>query len=445
MRLRKKNVSRVASVALAAAMTVSMAAPAAFAADCAHNNGSIPNPHQNGYHDVVCLECGASIVENEACTDNDNDGKCDVCNYDMPAQQRSLTINYMVNGETVKSETVQVDSDAESYTVTAPDGYELMPNDNGIYPITGLNEISVDVKESTRSLTINYVANGETVKSETIDIAKSAEKINVTAPDGYTLMPNDDGVYTVTGLNEIFVDVKENTRPLTINYVVNGETVKSETIDIAKSAEKINVTAPDGYALMPSDDGVYIVTGLNEIFVDVTENVRPLKVNYVVNGETILSETISVSKSAEKINVTAPDGYTLMPSDDGIYIITDLNEIFVDVKAATKTIKVHYVNTIGDGEEVAVVEVTVAANAKTFTAVAPEGYELATEDAEYPVMDNVYVSVTKKATKPNPAEPDKPATKPGNGTTDSAFGVGYHPVCEFFNAVRNFFKNLFRR
>ena len=321
MRLRKKNVSRVASVALAAAMTVSMAAPAAFAADCAHNNGSIPNPHQNGYHDVVCLECGASIVENEACTDNDNDGKCDVCNYDMPAQQRSLTINYMVNGETVKSETVQVDSDAESYTVTAPDGYELMPNDNGIYPITGLNEISVDVKESTRSLTINYVANGETVKSETIDIAKSAEKINV----------------------------------------------------------------------------------------------------------------------------TAPDGYTLMPSDDGIYIITDLNEIFVDVKAATKTIKVHYVNTIGDGEEVAVVEVTVAANAKTFTAVAPEGYELATEDAEYPVMDNVYVSVTKKATKPNPAEPDKPATKPGNGTTDSAFGVGYHPVCEFFNAVRNFFKNLFRR
>lgn len=44
----------------------------------------------------------------------------------------------------------------------------------------------------------------------------------------------------------------------------------------------------------------------------------------------------------------------------------------------------------------------------------------------------------------DPAEPEKPAT-PSTGKLDPSYGMGYRPVHQFFQAVRNYFRNLFHR
>ena len=226
MRLRKKNVSRVAAVAVAAVMAVSAAAPVAVAAAPAANSGT------------------AVVQENT---------KVVGINYYCWEEQKS-----------VGTQEVTVDAGAthvNSTQLTAPDGYVL--------DVSGDPEINdgwafVDVKKvATKTVTVNFYCEDEEKQIDEVELTVAADATSVnssklTAPEGYEL--RDAGDFEIRdGYVYVVVRKVATTKVVKINFYSEAEEkqIAEPELTVAADATYVNssaLTAPEGYELCEVGD-----------------------------------------------------------------------------------------------------------------------------------------------------------------------------------------------
>ena len=236
MRLRKKNVSRVAAVAMAAAMTVSMAAPAAVAATAveATNNVAV-----------------------EAATDT---------------AQKKLTVYYQLEDGTCLDQTgsISVDADGEfEYPATSiPEGYEAIGDLT--YNATYLTDSlyipvrKIAVAPASKKLTVYYQLEDGTNLDQTGSISVDAdgefEYPATSIPEGYEAI--GDLTYNATYLTDsLYIPVRKvaTTKVVKINFfdeTANKQIAEPE-LTVAADATYVNsskLTAPMGYELCETGD-----------------------------------------------------------------------------------------------------------------------------------------------------------------------------------------------
>ena len=229
MRLRKKNISRVAAVAVAAVMAVSAAAPVAVAAAPAANGGT------------------AAVQENS---------------------ERVIGISYMDNktNEFIHTGTVRVPADATQITT---DMLTDVPENWAVYSASLPQNIDSDTKfvtiylvPATKVVKINFYSEAEEkqIAEPELTVAADATYVNssaLTAPEGYELC--EVGDFAIRD-GYVYVAVrKAATKVVKINFYSEAEEkqIAEPELTVAADATYVNssaLTAPEGYELCEVGD-----------------------------------------------------------------------------------------------------------------------------------------------------------------------------------------------
>lgn len=287
MRLRKKNVSRVAAVAMAAAMTVSMAAPAAVAATAveATNNVAV-----------------------EAATDT---------------AQKKLTVYYQLEDGTCLDQTgsTSVDADGEfEYPATSiPEGYEAIGDltYNATY-LTDSLYIPVRKVATTKVVKINFfdeTANKQIAEPE-LTVAADATYVNsskLTAPMGYELCETGDFAIR-DGYVYVAVRKVATTKVVKINFYSEDENkqIAEPELTVAADATYINtsiLTAPEGYEIAEVGD---LVIRDGYVYVPVRVSAKTFKFVFRTGDAAEVGTVTKTFKSNEEVVLTekdVPTGY----------------------------------------------------------------------------------------------------------------------------------------
>ena len=387
MRLRKKNVSRVAAVAVAAVMAVSAAAPAAFAAA----------PVANG---------GTAVVQENT--------KVVGINYYCWEENRS-----------VGTQEVTVNADAthvNSTQLTAPTGYVLDvsgdPEINDGWAFVDVKKVAAPATQDVEVTFYDY-KNDKTAGTQIIPNV-SADQTTIatselTLPEGYEFETEKDSYDILNGYVSVAV-VKKAVAPATQDVEVvfydykNKETAGKQIITNV-SADKTSVAAselklPEGYEFETEKASYDILNGYVNVAVvkKAVATTKVVKINFYSEAEKkqIAEPRLIVAANATSVNsseLTAPKGYELCETGD--FAIRD-GYVYVAVrKATTKVVKINFYSE-AEKKQIAEPKLTVAADATSVNSsalTAPEGYELC-ETGDFAIRDGyVYVPVRKATTK----------------------------------------------
>ena len=254
MRLRKKNISRVAAVAVAAVMAVSAAAPVAVAAAPAVNGGT------------------AAVQENS---------------------ERVIGISYKDNrtGKFIRTGTVMVPADATQITTDmltdVPENWDVysvgMPQN--IDSNTKFVEIYLVPASAKRTVTVEYrdADNWNTVVGrEEIEVAGDADYVGIDVlkniPANWTVTA--DTTQVAVGVDTTSVAVTKAARKVTVEYrdADNWETVVgTEEIEVAGDADYVGTdvltNVPAGWTV--TADTTQIAVGVETTTVAVTKVTTP--------------------------------------------------------------------------------------------------------------------------------------------------------------------------
>ena len=198
------------------------------------------------------------------------------------------TVTFVANGKAVDTRTYNV----EDTRFTNP----YVPNKTGYTgkwePFTVTHgDMTVNAVYSLIPYTVTFVANGQTVATETYDVEHKTVQ-NPTVPDKehYTGKWND---YKLTHGN-VTVNATYTPVPYTVTFVANGQTVKTETYDVENTTVQ-NPTVPvkDHY------DGTWENFTLTHgnVTVNAVYTATKYTVTFVANGQTVTTETYTVENT----------------------------------------------------------------------------------------------------------------------------------------------------
>lgn len=214
-------------------------------------------------------------------------------------------------------------------TFKAPEGYRV--HQLGGYDVKD-GKVILDIEKipTQKSVALNYILDGKTVGTTTLMVNADATKIEIRnndgvvtangkqiiAPEGYVFC-NFGGFFIEqdeNGVNYVNLSIAAGTKEITLTYYVEGtdknETVGTEKHTVATNATKVKVcevngkftadgvaiTAPNGYKLVVSGD--FFIENNNV-------NLKVVKVESKNNSSSSSSSSSSASSSSNKTNTSA--------------------------------------------------------------------------------------------------------------------------------------------
>ena len=328
---------------------------------------------------------------------------------------REVTVNFKTaDGVTVETQKVDVEYGKLILTVTPPKGYDLADTNNVLSIDDKTTEVNVQVIKkvpTSREITVNYkTADGVTVGTEKVDVKYGKLTLTVKAPEGYDLADTNNvlSIDDKTTVVDVQVIKKAPTsREITVNYkTADGETVKTEKVDVEYGKLTLTVMPPKGYDLADTNNVLSIDDKTTVVDVQVIKQVpksRYINVYYKdPSGETVGTQRQDVEYGRLTITVTPPKGYDLVDTNNVISIDDKTTEVEVQViKQAPKSrsIRVNYVleNERQVGNERVEVPYTKESIVATDLKRIPEGYELAENVNKELTKDTKEVDVLVKA------------------------------------------------
>lgn len=194
----------------------------------------------------------------------------------------AFTINYQLNGKTLKTVTKQCDNGANvDIMPDMPSGYQVVKgwdvSKSPISVVDGKATVNVPIEKITQTASpkpngnqtftanITYTYNGKTVgtasatypNGATIDISKNVPSGYQISSDykGASNLPIKDGKVNLTIPVEPIKNVNDShTFDAVINYISNGQTINSITLHNVKKGTPVNVSndLPKGYQIASS-------------------------------------------------------------------------------------------------------------------------------------------------------------------------------------------------
>ena len=203
--------------------------------------------------------------------------------FNFDAADNKINVSSTDGGKTL----VIKDGTHDAQTIFAPDGYQL--NVKGDYTVEdGKVILNIEKIPTQKSVALNYILDGKTVGTTTLMVNADATKIEIrnndgvvtangqkiTAPEGYVFCNFGDFFIEQDkdGVNYVNLSIAAGTKEITLTYYVEGidknETVGTEKHTVATNATKVEVrevngkftadgvaiTAPNGYKLVVKGD-----------------------------------------------------------------------------------------------------------------------------------------------------------------------------------------------
>ncbi len=261
----------------------------------------------------------------------------------VPANDVTYTASFKINqyvvsfksdDEVVKSEsldygttiTVPVAPTKEGYTFTGWEGYTegvTVPAENVTYNATW----------SINQYTVTFIVDGDILKTETLDYGSPVVAPDVPGKVGYTFDSWTPAVAETVPAEDVTYVATWSTNKYTIAFVVDGETVKSESLEYGTTIVLPDAPIKEGYTFAGWSgyiDGATVPT--EDVTYTASWTINKYTVAFVVDGETIKSETLEYGtpivaptdlvKEGYELSAWSPEVAETVPANDVTYTAT---------------------------------------------------------------------------------------------------------------------------
>ncbi len=220
------------------------------------------------------------------------------------------TVTFMANGEVIDSVTVEYGSAAIAPEAPAVEGKTFTGWDADFSNITG--DLTVNALYDINVYDVTFVGkDGVTIKTEPVAHGSAATAPEAPAVEGYTFTGWDKAFDKVTG--DLTVTAVYEINKYTVDFVANGETIDTQTVEHGSAASAPEAPAVEGYTFTGWDVAFDKVTG--DLTVTAVYEINKYTVNFVANGETIDTQTVEHGSAASAPEAPAVEGYTFKAWD----------------------------------------------------------------------------------------------------------------------------------
>ncbi|MBQ3195104.1 MAG: InlB B-repeat-containing protein [Clostridia bacterium] len=216
----------------------------------------------------------------------------------------TFTVTFVVDGETVDTQTVNYGSAATAPNVGTKEGYTFSGWDKTFNNVT--SNLTVSGSWNINTFTVTFVVDGETVDTQTVNYGGAATAPEVGTKEGYTFSGWDKAFNNIT--SNLTVSGSWNINTFTVTFVVDGETVDTQTVNYGGAATAPEVGTKEGYTFSGWDKTFNNVT--SNLTVSGSWNINTFTVTFVVDGETVDTQTVNYGSAATAPNVGTKEGYT---------------------------------------------------------------------------------------------------------------------------------------
>jgi len=293
-------------------------------------------------------------------------------------------VTFVANGNAIKTDAVEHGAAATAPEAPAVEGYTFKGWDVAFDNITA--DTTVTAIYEINKYTVTFVANGETINTQTVEHGSAATAPEAPAVEGYTFTGWDVAFDNVTG--DITVNAVYEINKYTVTFVANGEVISTETVEHGSAATAPEALAVVGYTFKGWDIAFDNVTG--DITVNAVYEINKYTVTFVANGEVISTETVEHGASATAPEVPAVEGMNFAGWDVAFDNVT--SDLTVTAQYGEQVFTVTFIGF--DGVELQSGPVAYGNAAVAPTAPAVEGYTFKGWDVAF---DNITADTTVTA------------------------------------------------
>ncbi len=269
----------------------------------------------------------------------------------VPANDVTYTASFKINQYTVtfKSGDDVVKSESLDYgtTITVP----VAPTKEG-YTFTGwegyTEGVTVPAEDVTYTATwtinqykVTFIVDGDILKTETLDYGSPVVAPDVPDKVGYTFDSWTPAVAETVPAEDVTYVATWSTNKYTVAFVVDGETVKSESLEYGATIVLPDAPIKEGYTFAGWSgyiDGATVPT--EDVTYTATWKINSYNVTFIVDGETVKSETIEygapivaptdLTKEGYELSAWSPEVAETVPANDVTYTATWLVPVGVE-------------------------------------------------------------------------------------------------------------------
>jgi len=220
------------------------------------------------------------------------------------------------DGTVLSTQTVTEGGSATAPSAPSRTGYTFTGWDKAFNNITG--NTTVTAQYSINSFTVTFIVDGETVSTQTVNYGGAASAPNVGTKEGYTFSGWDKAFNNITA--DTTVSASWNINSYTVTFVVDGVTVDTQTVNYGSAATEPNVGTKEGYTFSGWDKAFNNITA--DTTVSASWNINSYTVTFVVDGVTVDTQTVNYGSAATEPNVGTKEGYTFSGWDKAFDNIT---------------------------------------------------------------------------------------------------------------------------
>lgn len=179
--------------------------------------------------------------------------------------------------------------------------------------------------------TVKFNIDGATVKTETVEHGKPATAPNIPAKEGYTqVAPYWDKVYNnVT--TDLTVTAVYTINKYTVDFVIDGETVKTESVAHGGAATAPQIPSKVGYTQTAPYWDVAFDEVTTNLTVTAVYTINKYTVTYMAGTQTVHTEKVAHGDNVANVpEVPAKTGYTGVweSAGQGITDVTTINAVY---------------------------------------------------------------------------------------------------------------------
>ncbi len=260
-----------------------------------------------------------------------------IAKYDTVLQ--TYTVTFKLDGEVVKTETVEYGKDATAPEVTKEESRNYSDWVGNYTNV--MKDEEVNMTSSVKAFTVTFYVDGEVVKEEIVEYGKDATAPEVTKEESRNYSDWVGNYTNVTKDEE--VNMTSSIKTFTVTFYVDGEFVKEEIVEYGKDATTPEVTKEESRNYSDWVGNYTNVTKDEEV--NMTSSIKTFTVTFYVDGEFVKEEIVEYGKDA-----TAPTVEKDETKDYSDWIGNYANVVKDEVVFMTSSIKTFTVTFYVDGE-----------------------------------------------------------------------------------------------
>lgn len=166
----------------------------------------------------------------------------------------------------------------------------------GLTSVYGMgDEVSVTVPETVKTHTVTFIANGNTVDTVTVNEGEGATAPDAPAVEGYHFVKWDTDFSNVT--DDITVTAVYEINKYTVIFVANGETIDTQTVEHGSAATAPQAPEVEGSMFKEWDTDFSNVT--SELTVTAVYEAKTVEVNFFVFADDADTTYISIDTTSD--------------------------------------------------------------------------------------------------------------------------------------------------